>query len=42
MIGSLLAECSILTHSLRGLSLTFNSGDDSGPILLGIKSMQSS
>lgn len=39
VMGSLLPECSVLTHSLRCLNLTFNSWDDSGQILLEVKSM---
>lgn len=39
VMGSLLPESSVLTHSLRCLNLTFNSWDDSGQILLEVKSM---
>lgn len=42
VMGSLLPEYGVLTHSLRCLNLTFNSWDDSGQILLEVKFMQSS
>lgn len=42
VMGWLLPECSVLTHSLRCLNLTFRSWADSGQILLEVKSIQSS
>lgn len=37
VMGSLLSECNVLTHSLSCLNLTFNIWDDSGQIPLEVK-----